>query len=302
MLNENDIITIDISTFHKQLMKFDDVNISSNYIKKKQDLESSHTCFSMDYENRFSDWIEKKHYIAKHSWKDNRNQKQNLTGKTGNRLHILPVNFTEEEKTKKRFTGFMNKLTETNSHTIIPQINDEISNSSQKDVLYKIIWNFIEISAENRYIKILNNYDQTYNLDAFTKYVIENNWYPHDYILNKNILNLPDSEYDVYCEYVKWKKQKINILKGWCGLWKKEENIDLFETLLENIFNVLDTTIKNNPRERKHVVDYCLENLNIILERCDYKRYIYKLTNINESNIETSSKFLLRNILETYKK
>ena len=128
MLNDNDIITIDVSVFQKHLASFNNIDISPSSLKKKQELESTYSRFSTNHENKISDWIEKKHHQSKY-WKD---YKHYSTPKPNNRLHILPSNFTEEDKSKKKFTGFMNKLTESNSSTIIPQIQQEISNSSQR--------------------------------------------------------------------------------------------------------------------------------------------------------------------------
>jgi len=294
MLNDNDIITIDVSIFQKQLGSFNNLNISPSSLKKKQELESSYSCFLSNHENKITEWIEKKHHQNKY-WKDH---KHYVTPKPNNRLHILPSNFTEEDKSKKKFTGFLNKLTESNSSTIIPQIQQEISNSSQKDVLYKIIWNFIEKSSEKKYIQLLNYYDKEYNMIHFKKYISDNEWYPSEYILNKNILNLSENEYDIYCQYVKWKKQQINILKGWCSFWDKKENIEHFETLTGNIVNFLESILINISKEKKHLADYCLEYLFVIMNHNKYEKYSERLHQIPLSNLESSSKFLLKNLLE----
>ena len=295
MLNDNDIITIDISIFQKQLMSFNNVDISPNNLKKRQDLESSFSCFSNNHENKISDWIEKKPYHNKY-WKDS--TRHCVAPKSNNRLHILPLNFTEEDKSKKKFTGFMNKLTESNTHTILPQIKQEILISSNKDTLYKIIWNFIENSSEKKYIQLLKYYDNEYNVNHFKKYISENQWYPSDIILNKNILKLTEDEYDIYCQYVKWKKQQINILKGWCMFWNKGENEEYFQILIDNVLTHLEPIVVNISKEKKHILDYYLEYLCIIMNRNKYETYFERIQQMPITNLESSSKFLLKNLLE----
>jgi hypothetical protein len=295
MLNDNDIITINISIFQKQLALFNNVDISPNNFKKRQELESSFSCFSTNNEHNISDWTEKKSYNCKY-WKDN--NRHCVAPKSNNRLHILPLNFTEEDKSRKRFIGFMNKLTESNALTILPQIEQEISNSTQKDVLYKIIWNFIENSSDKKYIQLLKYYDKEYNFNHFKKYISENQWYPSEFILNKNILNLKEDEYDIYCQYVKWKKQQINTLRAWCNFWKKDDVTENFERLIESVFNHLEQVIVNISKERKHILDYYFEFLYIIINRDQHKKYSERIQQLPIANLESSSKFLLKNLLE----
>jgi len=192
----------------------------------------------------------------------------------------------------------MNKLTESNALTILPQIEQEISNSTQKDVLYKIIWNFIENSSDKKYIQLLKYYDKEYNFNHFKKYISENQWYPSEFILNKNILNLKEDEYDIYCQYVKWKKQQINTLRAWCNFWKKDDVTENFERLIESVFNHLEQVIVNISKERKHILDYYFEFLYIIINRDQHKKYSERIQQLPIANLESSSKFLLKNLLE----
>ena len=295
MSNDYDIVIVESSIFQKQLMAFNARDIPENFIAKKQELKTSCSCFSMNYETKFSDWIEKKYpAYSKQSWKDNKNS----FTKTGNRLHILPLDFTKENKTKKRITGLLNKLTESNSKTLMPQIETEISSSVDKVTVYNLIWSFIETSCKTQFIHLIQFHGEEFNDNMFTDFVNNKKWYPHEFILNQQVLLLSDEEYDVYCKYVKWKTSQANIMNAWCAVWNNKEKHDLFEKLVDDIFYLLDDCLSNNIKVKKHIIDYCLDHLHTISKHYVRHNTIQKLKKIDQNLLESSSRFLVKDILD----
>jgi hypothetical protein len=297
MSNDYDIVIVESSIFQKRLTAFDTKDIPQNIIEKKEELKTSCSCFSMNYETKFSDWIEKKYPVySKQSWKDNKTS----SAKSGSRLHILPSNFTQENKSKKKITGLLNKLTESNSKTIVPQIEEEISSTSDKLSLYNLIWSFIETSCKTQFIHLIKLYGDKYNVNVFTDFVNKKKWYPDDFILNQPVLFLSDEEYDIYCKYVKWKTSQTNILNAWCVLWKNSnsKSVDLFDKLTNDIFHLLDECLSGNMKVKKHITDYCLDQIHTISRHYLCKNTIQRLKTIDQNLLESSSKFLVKDILD----
>ena len=281
-----DIIKIEVSVFHERYKSFD-VNKSSeaikNLIKKKDDIFNNYKCFHMSYENH----NEKKHYTQ-------RSKESHISSnKNTNRLHIISMNFSDDVKFKKQFTGLLNKLTEKNKDSLIPKIVDIINNSASelKAEYYNIVWQFIEKSSENQYIDVLKLICDTETLaEKFDTYVSNKGWYPQDMFLSQDILTANEELYETYCLFVKWKKGIANVNKTWCSLFNNE-NIDRLLNDLYELFLQYDNIYK-------HITDFALEQILFILKNFKRPEIIdnFKLLNVN--NFESSSKFLILNITE----
>lgn len=286
MLNEcdYDIIKIDVSTFTESYKLFDiKKNSDSSLNKKKNDIFNNYKCFHMTYENN----NEKKHYSHKPK------ETHTTSNKNTNRLHIISMNFSEDVKFKKQFTGHLNKLTDKNKGSLIPKIIDIFKNSApeMKNEYYDIVWQFIEKSSENQYVDVLKLVCNKETLkENFDTYVSNKGWYPLDIFLTQDILTANEELYETYCLFVKWKKKITNVNKTWCSLFN-DENIDKLLNDLYELFMQYDNV-------HKHITDFALEQMLYILKNFKRPEIIdnFKLLNVN--NFESSSKFLILNITE----
>lgn len=117
----------------------------------------------------------------------------------------------------------------------------------------------------------------------------EKEWIPEDYILENNLLNNNIELYDKYCDYVKWKKNNINMIKVWCMLYKNDK-------LIDEIYEYFMIYIKKTDNKYKNVIDYILEILYVLLKNNNKKEILEKMLELNKNDFELSSKFLLLNI------
>ena len=103
--------------------------------------------------------------------------------------------------------------------------------------------------------------------------------------------------YDDYCKYIKWKGCQINKIKAWeIIINKTSDNGEILlniKLLICNIFNNI-----NSNDIRKHIFDYYLDLLYILL-RIDYDiEIIDKFKKIINNIKDSSTRFKILNIIE----
>ena len=286
-----DIIRIELSVFNERYKSFDmnkcletegTLGKVRTLNKKKDDIFNNYKCFHMTYENN----TEKKHYNQK-------SKEIQSSNKNTNRLHIISMNFSDEVKFKKQFTGLLNKLTEKNKSSLMPKIIDIVNNSQSemRKEYYNIVWQFIEKSSEDQYIDLLKLVCDMETLkENFDTYVLNKGWYPSDNFLSQDILSTNEELYETYCLFVKWKKGITNVNKTWCSLFNNE-NIDKLLNDLYELFMQYDNVYK-------HITDFALEQILYILKNFKRPEIIDNFKSLNVNNFESSSKFLILNITE----
>ena len=279
---EDHIIQIDISVFQQKYAEFDIKTCSKKLEEKKINIYNQNKCFTDQYDYS----VERKPYQKSKEIHVNAN-------KNTNRLHIISMNFSDDVKIKKQFTGYLNKLTDKNKEHITQKILDISNNCSDivNDDIYKIVWQFIERSFEDKYIDILKLlFDNKKIKDHFDTYIINKEWYPCTSYISQNILSTNEEMYDTYCCYVKWKNKITNMNKAWCNLCNDKHMDKLLNDLYELFLQYDDVY--------KHITDFVLEQMFIILQSYRNKDVIHNLKTVNINKFESSSKFLILNITE----
>lgn len=287
------LVKINYKIFKNCLNNFNQSNtvISENIVNKANDLISNYNCFVSNYDAR-SLW-EKKKIIA-----------LNKTKTPKARPHIIYIDFSDDAKCKKEFISYLNKLTDVNKETIynklssfIIQVDHEILNT-----LFDVLINFIKSSNNNIYIDVLYLFNKDYietNISKYyNNYLKEKEWLPS--LINNTYKSIFDDEnYDVYCEYVKLKKSTISMIKALCIILKKINKMNIIEEITENIFSDLNKFILTS--DYKHVNELLLDELAIIIDFLPKQKYINQISTINISNLDTSTKFKITNIIDKYK-
>ena len=208
------------------------------------------------------------------------------------RLYILSSNFTEDSKVKKQLTGYLNKLTKQNTNTLYPKIQEIVKEND--DTLYDIIWDFIKNSPDELYINVLKFFDDQKTEKKYEDYVINKRWMPTDVILNNNLLKNDESLYDIYCDYVKLKKEVMNVNKAWCLIFKDIR--EKHDGILQDLYELFDKY--NQSKVHKHIADFSLEQMFIFLKETQNKNFIQKFKELDLKRFESSTKFLIMNIIE----
>ena len=130
------------------------------------------------------------------------------------------------------------------------------------------------------------------SVDAlWSLYITNEEWKPSNYILENNLLLLND-EYEMYCNYIKWKKEVNNLNMTWVKL---KMNVN---ALLNNIFEEMIRYSQSTGAIYKYIIDIYLEQIYKILKVHKNSDILRKIGELDINTFESSSKFLIMNILE----
>jgi hypothetical protein len=275
------IIKIDIEQFKNEYNNITD--IPGNILEKVVEIKSTYTCFNSFYDPKMI-WAKKIY---------NNKDKYNKP-KAKNRFHIIIPEFSKTSEIKRSLIGYLNKLSHKNKENIYEKIREIINNNAMLDEIFNIILNYIKTSENDIYCNILELFDKDYvalNIDKiWDNYLTNKEWNPPQYVYENNLLLLND-EYDLYCDYIKWKKNIHNMNK----VWTKYKNDELI-VLLNNIYNHVEEIM--NEDVHKYILDILLEQIYKLLSIKKYPDIIDKIKNIDIKNFDSSTKFFIYNIIE----
>jgi hypothetical protein len=267
--------------------KYDNIKvIPQNICDKVIEIKNTHACFNSYYDPKMI-WA-KKVYNKK---------EKSVANKPKNRFHIIIPDFSESSIIKRNLVGFLNKLTVKNKDAIYEKISDIIKVNNDEEIFMNI-WSYIKINEEDIYIDILELYDKDFLNTMINKLWREYNdnkeWIPPQYIYDNNLLLL-NNEYELYCDYIKWKKGIHNINKVWLKF-----KFDEIPTLLDDIYNHMIEII-NERSVHKYIIDIFMEQLFKILSITKTKNIIDKIKMLDIKKLDNSTKFYIYNILDLQK-
>ena len=282
---DEQIIKISIEQFRDI---YNSVDVPRNILDKALDIKNTYSCFNSYYDPKMI-WAKKIY---------NNNKEKYNKPKVKSRFHIIIPDFTKKSELKRCLIGNLNKLSIKNRDSIYEKIKEIIAvndNNDNKDDIFMIIWNYIKTSDDELYSNILALFDKEYVCAMLDKlwnnYINNKEWDPPRYIYENNLLVLND-EYDMYCEYTKWKRGINNINKIWIK-YKREELLILLNNIADYIVSIV-----YNTDIYKYILDILLEQLYKILAIAKYNSIIDKIKNINIKNLDNSTKFFIYNIIE----
>jgi hypothetical protein len=212
------------------------------------------------------------------------------------KVHIIIPDFSDISNMKRTLVGYLNKLTVKNKDIIYEKIKEVIVSNSPDEV-FLIIWSYIKCSTSDIYIyiKLLDYFDNDYldnMIDKLWKsYLNDKEWLPPKYIYDNNLLLL-NNEYELYCDYIKWKRMIHNLNIMWI-----KYKCDEISLLLNDIFDNMIESI-SNPNIHKYIIDIFMEQILKILNNHKDASIINKIKMLNIKNFDSSTKFLIYNIIE----
>jgi hypothetical protein len=261
-------------------------------INKADNLKKSCNCFNSLYDPKMI-W-EKKIFNKRDKNTGGYDTATNVNNK--GRVHIIIPDFSDSSNIKRTLIGYLNKLTQKNKDLIYEKIK-VIIDSNNTDEVFLIIWSYIKVSDcdNNIYIKLLEYFGEEFLNSSINKlwdsYLNNDEWKPPIYIYENNLLLL-NNEYELYCDYIKWKKGIHNINIIWIK-YKRDE----ISQLLNNIHDYMIECI-SNPKIHKYIIDIFMEQILKILNKYNDINIIDKIKLLDIKNFESSTKFLIYNILE----
>ena len=283
---DDKVIKIHLSIF---LNRYNNIKVPDNIINKAEQLRKTCSCFNSLYDPKMI-W-EKKLF--------NKRDKVALNSTNINnkgKVHIIIPDFSDISNMKRTLVGYLNKLTVRNKEVIYEKIKEVIVNNSPEEV-FLIIWSYIKCSTSDIYIyiKLLDYFNNEFLDNMVNKlwksYLNNKEWLPPKYIYDNNLLLL-NNEYELYCDYIKWKRGIHNLNVMWIKY--KSDEISL---LLNNIFDNMVECI-SNPNIHKYIIDIFMEQILKILNNHKDASIINKIRSLDIKNFDSSTKFLIYNIIE----
>jgi hypothetical protein len=275
------IIKINIEQFKNEYNNITD--IPENILDKVVDIKKTYTCFNSFYDPKMI-WAKKIY---------NNKDKYNKP-KPKNRFHIIIPEFSKTSEIKRSLIGYLNKLSHKNKENIYEKIKNIINKNEILEELFNIVLNYIKTSEDDIYCNLLDLFDKDYvalNINKiWDNYLNNKEWNPPAYVYENNLLLLND-EYDMYCDYIKWKKNIHNMNKVWAK-YKNEELIVLLNNIFEHVINIINEDV------HKYIIDILLEQIYKLLSIKKYPEIIDKIKNIDIKNFDSSTKFFIYNIIE----
>jgi len=288
---DDKVIKIDLTVFQN---RYNNVETPENIIKKAEALRKSCSCFNSFYDPKMI-WEKKLN-----NRKEKISQALSNTGtviNNKNRFHIIIPDFSDISNTKRSLIGYLNKLTIKNKAVISEKIKNIIDNNKTEEI-FLIIWSYIKgtESDNNIYIRLLEYFDSVFLKNIINKlwvnYVNNKEWIPPNYIFDNNLLLL-NNEYELYCDYIKWKKGIHNINIIWIKY--KPDEISL---LLNNIYDYMINNCIGNPNIHKYIIDIFMEQILKILNNYKDNSIVDKIKLLDIKNFDSSTRFLIYNIIE----
>jgi hypothetical protein len=290
---DDKVIKINLSVFHNRYNK---IEVPENIIMKAENLKKSCNCFNSFYDPKMI-W-EKKLFNKKEKYAINNvnGNNSNSGANNKNRVHIIIPDFSDFSNTKRTLIGYLNKLTIKNKDVIQEKIKDIIHSNNTEEV-FLIIWSYIKAteSDNNIYVKLLEYFDTDFlncTIDKlWESYKNNKEWLPPKYIFDNNLLLL-NNEYELYCDYIKWKKGIHNLNTLWIK-YKPDDIPHLLNDIYEYMMNCI-----NDPAIHKYIIDIFMEQILKILKNYNDTSIIDKIKLLDIKTFESSTKFLIYNIIE----
>jgi hypothetical protein len=284
------VIKIGLSIFQN---RYNNIEVPDSIIKKAEALRKSCSCFNSFYDPKMI-WEKKLN-----NRKEKNTQMLSNSGLVNNknRVHIIIPDFSDISNTKRALIGYLNKLTIKNKDIISEKIKNIIDNNKTEEI-FLIIWSYIKGTENDNYIymKLLEYFDTKFLKNIINKlwdnYINNREWIPPKYIFDNNLLLL-NNEYELYCDYIKWKKGIHNINIIWIKYKTNEVSM-----LLNNIYTYMINECIGNPHIHKYIIDIFMEQILKILNNYKDNSIVEKIKGLDIKNFDSSTKFLIYNIIE----
>jgi hypothetical protein len=275
------IVKIKLSNFQNKYN--DKYEIPLDIMDKADVLKKKYSCFNSFYDPKMI--LAKKVYNKKDKEHDVKNK---------SRFHIIIPDFTNNSMIKRNLIGYLNKLTLKNKEIIYEKIK-VIINVNNNEEFFNLVWGYTKLNDDKIYFDIFYFFEKVFLSEMIEKmwktYNDDEEWKPPQYIYDNNLLLLND-EYELYCNYIKWKKCINNINKIWTII-KKDEISDLLNRIYSYMLEIIiEGTV------HKYIIDIFMDQLYKILQIIRSDEIINKIKKLDTTKYNTSTKFIIYNIID----
>lgn len=195
--------------------------------------------------------------------------------------------FSREDKAKKELFSLLNKLTISNADKIIPKV----SIIEPYEPLFYIVIDFIKSNKKyfELYIKVLNLFPKEWLSNKLHVVFNDNIDY---WLIPANFINIDiysnSCDYDMYCDYNKWKDSVLVLTLLYLYYEKK------MEIVAKNIHKHIIKYLSSNKTYMRHLIDPYIEQLKLLHKWIN----VSELNQIQKYELPSSSKFKIMNLHE----
>jgi hypothetical protein len=155
-----------------------------------------------------------------------------------------PKDANEHSQIKREFTSVMNKMTSANSAKLVCALRT-VMKHEYVDVYVPVVWDMMMRSLDHQqcYIEVLRIVECSTQLnDIFDDYVDKQRWLP-------DANAVPTTEYDEFCDFIKWKKRSVLFVHGMFAL-EQNDMVDRVrrEGLITMILNDVQSMLDMSPQ------------------------------------------------------
>lgn len=170
---------------------------------------------------------------------------------------IIKKELSRESIAKRDFLGCMNKLAPGNRESVTRTIL-QTHRPEFIEMYTQIVWDFMLRAPEYQtlYIELLSSLNAKDAIHAIWKsYVQDTFWLPTETVLEES------TDYDDFCEYVKWKKRAVAAVRAWMLLYKfRMIDVSIVHSLTQYIFDTTDELMFAEPSKKlEAILDQVLE-------------------------------------------
>jgi hypothetical protein len=237
------------------------------------------------------------------------------------RVRIGGVVATKEEKVKREFFSLMNKLTHQNKASVFKTVTEshvacttDATEPVNIRIFVSIVWDMMLRNKDSQklYIDVLQLFPEELVLSEcnhlWSNYNALRKWLPPETISGSDIIN---SEYDEFCDFVKWKKHSIASVQGLFMLYVKnmiDQDAELMQSLATTLTKECSNQLSIQENKQLDSMSTCAQVASALLEQINALIVVVKheksITSLNDRSevISIVSKFseYHRLLAETY--
>jgi len=265
--DSSDLIDIEVFIKTRELCK----NVPESMQSKTEILQKSFRCFqeNQDILKTSSVKSDTRNKWTRKTIQGNAVQPQPIQGSNIRPIIGLNRELSKEDRIKRDFMGFINKLTDANVKNISSYFNNNLY-IEYIDIYIRLLWEAMLRSADfqHLYIQCLeeickqvdNQNNFNYKLEAiWLLYKTDTKWIPVDELIN-------DKNYDDFCDFVKWKKTAITYIQSFAKcIHKSWLSQNIYADLIDEFIGSIKNFLIDSPEGCK-VIDALYDQLLIILE------------------------------------
>lgn len=221
------------------------------------------------------------------------------------KLQIVKNNsITQNEK---EFKAMLNKFTNKNKNILTPKLKQLIHNiNSNVDIYLHHCLEFIKVDRNKleQYNEIIDFFDNEqkniFFVNNWNLFIDNKEWkVPSKFIDLEYDLFICSDNYDIYCDFTKWKNKCLNLITLWKIYISSQQLFDLYNEIYDEIIFSLD-----NRKIFRHLLDPLIEEISELFTIDNIQSdIIIRFKSLKDNyDLPLSTKFKIERLIEYHPK